>query len=165
MSRIPGLCLLPGYCPSLPVPSIRDFLPKMPARCPDFGPCPATPPLSSPFYQTGAGAIAIGGGVGTSILEGLCAVIEPCGLVVLGGVAVGAIAYSVLTADDEDDDRDNNKKTKEGRGYEVCRLASQIADPHIAGLTMCAYTCEHPPMMTTIVSGACPGTQIRVHYE
>ncbi|MBZ5508627.1 MAG: RHS repeat-associated core domain-containing protein [Acidobacteriia bacterium] len=40
---IPGSCFLPGSCPSLGVPSIWDFLPKMPQPGCDPGPCTDNP--------------------------------------------------------------------------------------------------------------------------
>jgi RHS repeat-associated protein len=41
-NTVPGTCFLPGACPSLPIPSILDFLPKLPARGCDPGPCSFT---------------------------------------------------------------------------------------------------------------------------
>jgi RHS repeat-associated protein len=38
-NTVPGNCFLPGACPSLPIPSILDFLPHIPGPGCDFGPC------------------------------------------------------------------------------------------------------------------------------
>jgi RHS repeat-associated protein len=38
-NSVPGNCFLPGACPSLPIPSILDFLPQLPASGCEFGPC------------------------------------------------------------------------------------------------------------------------------
>ncbi len=40
---VPGLCFLPGACPSLPIPGILDFLPRMPSPGCEFGPCSNDP--------------------------------------------------------------------------------------------------------------------------
>lgn len=91
-NTVPGNCFLPGACPSLPIPSILDFLPKTPSviQCPEFGPCPATPGLGTQFQS---GAIAAGGG----ILEGLCILLEPCGGVELIGIGIaGTVAAGIV---------------------------------------------------------------------
>jgi RHS repeat-associated protein len=42
-NSVPGNCFLPGACPSLPIPSILDFLPHLPAPGCEFGPCSNDP--------------------------------------------------------------------------------------------------------------------------
>lgn len=91
-NTVPGNCFLPGACPSLPIPSILDFLPKTPSviQCPEFGPCPATPGLGAQFQS---GAIAAGGG----ILEGLCILLEPCGGIEIIGIGIaGTVAAGIV---------------------------------------------------------------------
>jgi len=43
-NTVPGNCFLPGACPSLPIPSILDFLPHLPGPGCDPGPCGDGPP-------------------------------------------------------------------------------------------------------------------------
>jgi RHS repeat-associated protein len=59
---ISGNCFLPGACPNLSVPSILDFLPKLPAWGCDPGPCtfasiPILTPAPSPSAKVGQGIL------------------------------------------------------------------------------------------------------------
>lgn len=61
-NTVPGNCFLPGACPSLPIPSILDFLPTLPARGCDPGPCsftsiPILTPGPSPSAKVGQGIL------------------------------------------------------------------------------------------------------------
>ena len=59
-NTVPGNCFLPGACPSLPIPSILDFLPKVPAPGCDPGPCPQNIPGINNLQD--AGSVALKGG-------------------------------------------------------------------------------------------------------
>lgn len=52
-NSVPGTCFLPGACPSLPIPSIWDFLPHPPPSGCDPGPCEQTPGLGNEFASNG----------------------------------------------------------------------------------------------------------------
>ena len=156
---LPG-CFLPGACNvqlstlGQTIGSIISGIDGHTVPCPDLGPCPGAtgPPLP---FAPGAGTIA---------LDTACIVLEPCG--VDAAIALGLIFLAQVIVDDpQDDDNGKEKRDEQGRGYEVCRLAGQMTDPDVSQFTICAYTCEHPPLMTTIVPNgqACPSTQIRIH--
>jgi RHS repeat-associated protein len=61
-NTVPGNCFLPGACPSLPIPSILDFLPKIPGPGCDFGPCGNDP-------TNGFGNGLLGPGIGNMGLD------------------------------------------------------------------------------------------------
>jgi len=61
-NTVPGNCFLPGACPSLPIPSILDFLPHIPRPGCDPGPCSDGSPgaLGNGFAQTSVCPLAPG---------------------------------------------------------------------------------------------------------
>ena len=61
-NSISGNCFLPGACPSLPIPSILDFLPHIPGPGCDFGPCGNDP-------SDGFGNGLLGPGIGNMGLD------------------------------------------------------------------------------------------------
>jgi len=84
-SSVPGTCFLPGACPSLPIPSIWDFLPKMPQQGCDPGPCPQ-PAIPGINGLQSAGSVAVKAGAG------ICAAnAEICLPVLTAGAGIGVV--------------------------------------------------------------------------
>jgi RHS repeat-associated protein len=72
-NTVPGNCFLPGACPSLPIPSILDFLPHIPGPGCDPGPCSDNSEFSggNGFLQSDTGALQYAKYQGQRLLDQL----------------------------------------------------------------------------------------------
>ncbi len=88
-NSVPGLCFLPGACPSVPIPSILDFLPHGPAQGCEFGPCNNDPSgIGNGFLGSGLAPLSsafLGNFLANNIdMIGICTPIPPLQFVEFG---------------------------------------------------------------------------------